>query len=175
MKQINLLSVVIAGVIITGSLISCNQKKEKDMQKDAIVLADIDTTVSPKTDFYQYATGGWQENNPLPEEESRFGSFDQLGKQTSHKVKELIEALAKNEHEKGSIEWMIGTFYAVGMDTITDWESAVCFICLAVLILTTAICKLLICSREALVCQTGIIISATMPAAGKSARSMSGT
>ncbi|MDA3819207.1 MAG: M13 family metallopeptidase [Candidatus Delongbacteria bacterium] len=117
MKQINLLSVVIAGVIITGSLISCNQKKEKDMQKDAIVLADIDTTVSPKTDFYQYATGGWQENNPLPEEESRFGSFDQLGKQTNHNVKELIEALAKNEHEKGSIEWMIGTFYAVGMDT----------------------------------------------------------
>jgi putative endopeptidase len=117
MKQINLLSFVIALVIVTSTMISCNQKKKKDMQKDAIVLADLDTTVSPATDFYQYATGGWQKNNPLPEEESRFGSFDQLGKQTSHKVKKLIEGLAKKEHEKGSIEWMIGTFYAVGMDT----------------------------------------------------------
>lgn len=117
MKQINLLSVVIAGVIITGAMISCNQNKENKMQTDAIVLEDLDTTVSPGTDFYQYATGGWQKNNPLPEEESRFGTFDQLGKQTSKKVKELIENLATQDNEPGSIGWMIGTFYAVGMDT----------------------------------------------------------
>ncbi len=87
------------------------------MEEKAIVQEDLDTSVSPAEDFYQYATGGWQKNNPLPEEESRFGSFDQLAKRTSNKVKTLIEELAETNSEKGSMEWKIGTYYAVGMDT----------------------------------------------------------
>ncbi|MFO7880525.1 MAG: M13 family metallopeptidase [Bacteroidota bacterium] len=117
MKHSTILSVIIA--VIAGSvlLISCDSKENNAMEEKAIVQEDLDTSVSPAEDFYQYATGGWQKNNPLPEEESRFGSFDQLAKRTSNKVKTLIEDLAETESEKGSMEWKIGTYYAVGMDT----------------------------------------------------------
>jgi|GEM_PF-6217169 len=36
---------------------------------------NFDRSVKPQDDFYQFATGGWQKNNPLPAAYSRFGSF----------------------------------------------------------------------------------------------------
>ena len=44
----------------------------------AIDMANFDLSVAPDADFYQYATGGWQKNNPLKPEYSRYGSFDVL-------------------------------------------------------------------------------------------------
>ncbi len=84
----------------------------------AIDLADLDTTISPAENFYQYATGGWQKNNPLPDEESRFGSFDLLAKETNQKVNDIIIGLTKQENKENSIEWKIATFYNLGMDSV---------------------------------------------------------
>ncbi|HUX81178.1 MAG TPA: hypothetical protein VMV38_02570, partial [Candidatus Paceibacterota bacterium] len=38
-------------------------------------LKDIDTTIRPQDDFFHYAGGGWIKNNPVPKEESRWGTF----------------------------------------------------------------------------------------------------
>ena len=43
-----------------------------------IDLANLDSTYLPGTDFYMFATGGWQKAHPLKAEYSRFGSFDVL-------------------------------------------------------------------------------------------------
>ncbi len=107
--------------IAFASIISCNSgnnkmEKEKQILK-TINIADLDTTTSPTEDFYQYATGGWQKNNPLPDEESRFGSFDLLAKETNQKVNDLIIDLTKKDNAINSIEWKIATFYSLGMDS----------------------------------------------------------
>ncbi len=109
--------------ILLVAFYSCdnNSKEMKETKEDGnikpIDLADFDTTVSPKDDFYQYATGGWQKNNPLPDEESRFGSFDQLSKETNQKVKDIIIGLSEQDNTPYSLEWDIEKFYSLGMDT----------------------------------------------------------
>ena len=60
------------------ALVSCAPKQHAP----ALDLTDLDTTVSPKVDFYQYATGGWQVKNPLKPEFSRYGSFDAIAETT---------------------------------------------------------------------------------------------
>lgn len=101
---------------------SCKPKTQNMEQKEkefhAINLSDLDTTVNPADNFYQFATGGWQKNNPLPDEESRFGAFDLLAKETNQKVNDLITGLSEKENPVNSIEWKIETFYSMGMDTI---------------------------------------------------------
>jgi putative endopeptidase len=116
MKYSSLFKIIFAGIIGVAICVSCSPKNT-NMKDQALLLEDLDTTVRPQDDFYQYATGGWQNNHPLPDEETRFGSFDILAKETNQKAKDLIVELSKTNAEEGSLEWKIGTFYSVGMDS----------------------------------------------------------
>ena len=89
----------------------------KQQQTTGIHLENLDTTVVAQNDFYQYACGGWMANNPLTPEYSRFGSFDKLGLQNLEQVNGLIQELAAEKHEAGSVAQKIGDMYNLSMDT----------------------------------------------------------
>ena len=83
-----------------------------------IDLANLDSTYQPGTDFYMFATGGWQKAHPLTAEYSRFGSFDQLGEDNNERLRSLIEEVSSKENEKGSIEQKIADLYNSAMDSV---------------------------------------------------------
>jgi len=103
---------------------SCNNSQKKDMNTiPGFDLANLDTTASPTEDFFQYATGGWQKNNPIPETESRWGAFNILYEQGQDKIKGLIEDAEKTAGEKGSDSQLIGDFYKSAMDSMAIEEA----------------------------------------------------
>ena len=83
-----------------------------------IDLANLDSTYQPGTDFYMFATGGWQKAHPLTAEYSRFGSFDQLGEDNNERLRSLIDSVVAQQNEKGSIEQKIDDLYTSAMDSI---------------------------------------------------------
>ena len=94
------------------ALTACNKP-----QTTGIQLENLDTTAVAQNDFYQYACGGWMKNNPLPNEYSRFGSFDKLGLNNLEQVNGLIADIAAKQHKMGSIPQKIGDVYNLSMDT----------------------------------------------------------
>lgn len=98
-------------------LAGCNSRKEAALTS-GIDLANLDTTVAPGTDFYQYACGGWMKNHPLTDEYSQFGSFHQLAENNTKQLQELITKIAATEHAPGSIDQKIGDLYKIAMDSV---------------------------------------------------------
>lgn len=84
--------------------------------KSGLVMSNLDKTAKPADDFYQFATGGWQKNNPLPAAYSRYGSFDQLQENNNKRINSILGELQKKSYKKGSIEQKLSDFYKLAMD-----------------------------------------------------------
>src|SRR5690606_29758777 len=57
---------------------SSEEPKQEAPKKEitpAFDISQIDSAFSPCEDFEQFAAGNWLKNNPVPESESRWGSF----------------------------------------------------------------------------------------------------
>ena len=77
---------------------------------------NMDKSVKPVDDFYQYACGGWMTKNPLPAAYSRFGSFDMIGEENNKRVNGILDELLKGNYKKGSIEQKLSDLYKLAMD-----------------------------------------------------------
>ncbi|MBR1569179.1 MAG: M13 family metallopeptidase, partial [Bacteroidales bacterium] len=85
----------------------------------ALDMANLDPSTSPKEDFYQYSTGGWQKNNPLRPEFSRYGSFDAIRERTQENLNALFESMATMQAAKGSVDQKISDLYKMALDSTT--------------------------------------------------------
>jgi len=110
---------LILGSLIIGLMSTMNscQNTEDKAQASGIKLDNLDTTVKPGDNFYQYSCGGWLENNPLTGEYSRFGSFDLLAENNRKQLKTLITEIAQKENPEGSVEEKIAILYNLAMDS----------------------------------------------------------
>ena len=110
--------------MITAAALASACTQTPQNLKSGIDLANLDTTALPGTDFYQYATGGWQKANPLTAEYSRYGSFDVLQENNNKQLRELIDSVASLDNAQGSIEQKIADLYNSAMDSVTLNESS---------------------------------------------------
>ncbi|HEV7241223.1 MAG TPA: M13 family metallopeptidase [Thermoanaerobaculia bacterium] len=80
-------------------------------------LTQVDRSVSPCDDFYQYATGGWRNKNPLPATYARYGRFEEVADRNRGRLREILETSAKAEKpEAGSATQKLGDFWGACMN-----------------------------------------------------------
>ena len=104
-------------LLVMATSIGCTSKTTEYADK-GIEIANMDTSAVVGDDFYQYATGGWQKANPIPDEYSRYGTFDKLRENNQKQVQGLIEELGAEHHEQGTNAQKVGDLYSMGIDSI---------------------------------------------------------
>ncbi|MBC6111919.1 M13 family metallopeptidase [Pedobacter fastidiosus] len=101
-------------------LVAVGFSANAQVPKKFIDPSNMDQSVKPGDDFYQYASGNWIKNNPVPAKETRWGSFNELRDFNINAVKTLVEdAAADKSAPAGSVKRRVGDFFAAGMDTVT--------------------------------------------------------
>ncbi len=112
-------------LVILPFAFACNQT-EQSKQEPAINTAYMDTTINPGDDFYRYVNGTWMASNPIPDDKTRYGAFDELIEKNREKLKSLInDAMNDKNAPKGSNKQKIGDFYASGMDSVKRNEEGI--------------------------------------------------
>ena len=113
MRKIVLLSAV--GIAL---LSGCKPQHEQAKTGTYFDTSGMDTTANPADDFFRYANGGFVKNAHIPDDQSRWGSFDSLRQENILKLHAILkDAAAKKDAAKGSAEQKVGDYYASGMDT----------------------------------------------------------
>ncbi len=79
----------------------------------------MDTTIDPGVDFFEYATGTWMKENPIPASERRWGLSNLVNEETYSRLKGILQEAAANQYPEGTSRQKIGDFYFTGMDTVS--------------------------------------------------------
>ena len=111
------------------SLVSC-KNQGADMASNTtvpgIVLENMDPSVNPKDDFYNYVNGSWSKNTKIPDDETRWGGFGVLRKSTRQDVLEIINASKElGTYKAGSDQKKALLVFESELDSISRNEAGI--------------------------------------------------
>ena len=118
---------------ITGlaffTMVSCKESEKTTIAEEkipGIVLENMDTSVSPKEDFYNYVNGTWLKTNTIPDDESRWGGFGVLRKSTRQDVLDILNSSEElGTYKAGSDQQKALLLFKSELDTVARNEAGI--------------------------------------------------
>src|SRR6266853_3333881 len=106
-----------APVMISRAGQATSSSKNSATDSHGVDLTILDKTCKPCEDFYNYSTGVWLKENPVPAAFPSWGRFNELAERNREQLHGIREAAAANSKAApGSNDRKIGDFYASCMD-----------------------------------------------------------
>ncbi|CAL2102288.1 putative endopeptidase [Tenacibaculum sp. 190130A14a] len=93
MKTIH--KVLFTSAVASLAIVSCKTDQKPEEKVQGIVLENMDTSVKPTEDFYNYVNGTWDKNTEIPDDRTRWGSFSELRKKTDADVLAILDEAIK--------------------------------------------------------------------------------
>ncbi len=103
-------------LLLVCIIAACNNNK-KESSKPDVLASNIDSSINPADDFFDYANGSWIKKHPIPADESAWGLFQVIPNETLQRLKDINEEVAKTTHANGTAEQKIGDFWKAANDT----------------------------------------------------------
>ena len=77
---------------------------------------NLDKTIDPCVDFYQYACGTWLKNTEIPADQTEWVSFTELYERNLVTLHDILEKASASDASRSAIDQKIGDFYGACVD-----------------------------------------------------------
>nr|WP_321229559.1 M13 family metallopeptidase [uncultured Psychroserpens sp.] len=119
----NIKSILVVSALGLFAFLGCKEepKEETAMVEEipGINLDNMDTTVNPKDDFYNYVNGNWAKTTTIPDDETRWGGFGVLRKDTRKDVLDIMNTSKElGKYEEGTDQKKALLIFETELDTI---------------------------------------------------------
>jgi putative endopeptidase len=105
-----------AGLALVAALAATFAPAAAQVQTKPIDPANLDTTCLPCKTFYRYANGGWMARATIPNDQSSWGSFNELKEQNYAALHQILdEAVAQRTTDPDRLK--LARFYGTCMDS----------------------------------------------------------
>ncbi|PYX85775.1 MAG: hypothetical protein DMG68_17230, partial [Acidobacteria bacterium] len=111
---------VVLGFLLLSSLVSFSQSSPSSESASKVAegfsIDNIDKTVDPCTDFYQYACGNWMKKTEIPADQTEWVSFTELYERNLLTERNILEKAAAGGANRSAVEQKIGDYYGACVD-----------------------------------------------------------
>ncbi len=111
---------IITVMALATTFVACSDNGDNPVvpeeKSSGIDINNLDPSVRPADDFYQYANGGWMAKNPLPAAYSRYGTFDKLIEENNKRIKGILDGMQSGGYAEGTMEQKLSDLYQLAMD-----------------------------------------------------------
>ncbi len=105
--------------ILVGLLGSCSTEVKNYGHPEGLNLANMDTTIRPQDDLFQFANGGWLATTQIPSDRGSWNSFSELVEKNNTILLEVLTSAAQNpNYIEGTDQRKAADFYSIGMDSL---------------------------------------------------------
>ncbi|ANH61043.1 M13 family metallopeptidase [Dokdonia donghaensis] len=105
--------------MIASSFIACEQSEQKNETHPEVVFDGISEQIAPGDDFYNHVNKNWYDNAVIADDQVGVGAYRFLNIPQQELLKNILEEVSEQSHDQGSVEQLVGDFYASGMDTLS--------------------------------------------------------
>ena len=102
--------------LLLATAVSLTQTDSTGKPAPGFSIDNIDKTLDPCVDFYQYACGNWLKKAEIPADQSAWVSFVELDERNLVTLQEILEKASANDPNRSPIDQKIGDFYSSCMD-----------------------------------------------------------
>ena len=107
---------LLPAVLLLGAVVAWSQSDSSAKPSQGFSIDNIDKTLDPCVDFYQYACGNWLKTAEIPPDQSTWVSFTELDERNLITLRGILEKASTNEPNRSAVEQKIGDFYGSCMD-----------------------------------------------------------
>ncbi len=107
---------IVLGFLLIVTSFSFSQSNSSNRPSPGFSIDNIDKTIDPCVDFYQYACGNWIKDSEIPADQSQWGSFTELHDRNLEIERGILEKAAAGGTSRNAIDQKIGDLYGSCMD-----------------------------------------------------------
>ncbi|HTQ60875.1 MAG TPA: M13 family metallopeptidase [Candidatus Solibacter sp.] len=116
MKISNIWLVPVLCLVFAVSAAAQSQSEPALPYSPSLDVRSIDKSIDPCVNFYQYACGRWQKDNPIPADQTSWSVYAKLYQDNLNFLRGILDQAAKNSAARDTVTQEIGDFYSACTD-----------------------------------------------------------